>query len=117
MQIRQRPVAGGLDELKELWESGGSVHDRAGGAARAWMCPEGRIAAIFPDVRQASEFALDRKAFFPERPLFRIAELPLTLQTIGSRPLLLERGETIRRWTAEGGILVATPGALMSPCI
>ncbi len=117
MQGRQRPVAGGLDELKELWESGGSVHDRAGGAARAWMCPEGRFAAVFPDVRQASEFALDRKAFFPEGPLFRLAELPLTLQTISSRPLLLERGETIRHWMAEGGVLVATPGALMSPCL
>lgn len=117
MQGRQRPVVGDLDGLKELWESGGSVHDRAGGAARAWMCPEGRVAAVFPDVRQASEFALDRKAFFPDRPLFRLAELPLTLQTIGSRPLLLERGETIRRWTTEGGVLVATPGALMSPCL
>ena len=87
MQIRQRPVAGGLDELKELWESGGSVHDRAGGAARAWICPEGRIAAIFPDVRQASEFALDRKAFFLERPLFGHP----AVATPGARPVVPRR--------------------------
>ena len=81
MQGRQRPVVGDLDGLKELWESGGSVHDRAGGAARAWMYPEGRVAAVFPDVRQASEFALDRKAFFPDRPLFRPSSRTLTTRS------------------------------------
>ncbi len=117
MQRRQRPVAGGLDGLEELWERGGSVHDRAGGAARAWMCPEGRVLAVLPDARQAAEFASDHRVFYPERPLFRLGEPPLTVQTLGSRPLLLERGETIRRWAVEGGVLVATPGALMAPCL
>ena len=108
---------GGLDELKELWGSGGSVFDPAGGAARAWMCPKGRVLAVLPDVRQVAEFASDYNTLFPEKPLFRLGEPPLTIQTIGSRPLLIERGETIRRWAAEGGVLAATPGALMAPCL
>ena len=117
MRKRQRPVAGALNDLKELWDSGGSVHDRAGGAAWAWMCPAGRIVAVCPDARQAAEFASNHRTFFPERPLFRLAEPSLTVQTIGSRPLRLERGETIRRWVLEGGVLVSTPGALMAPCL
>ena len=117
MRGQRRSVAGSLDELKELWESGGAVHDRAGGAARAWACPAGRVLAVFPDVRQAADFASDLRTLSPSRSLFRLSEPPLTVQTIGSRPLLLERGETLRRWAAEGGVLAATPGALMAPCL
>lgn len=117
MQKRERPLVSRADELGELWRSGGTVHDRAGGAARAWICPPGRLLAVLPDSRQAAEFVSDRRTLFPEEPLFRLAEPPLTVQTIGSRPLLLERGEVLRRWTMEGGVLAATPGALMAPCL
>lgn len=113
----RRPVLRSLEEAGTLWRSGGAVLDRAGGAARAWMCPAGRTLAVLPDLRQASELAADSRALFPDRPAMLLSELPLTSESVKSRPLLLERGETIRRWTGEGGVLAATPGALMAPCL
>ena len=103
----------------ELWQRGGTVHDRAGGAARAWGCgrAEGPLLALLSDARQASDFVSDRRTLFPDVPVHFLNELPLTVQTIGSRPLLLQRGETIQRWVREGGVLVCTPGAVMAPCL
>ena len=105
----------------ELWERGGRVHDRAGGAACAWSCGEkfakGPFLALLPDTRQAADFVSDRQTLFPDTPVHLLNELPLTAQTIGSRPLLLQRGETVQRWIREGGILVATPGAVMASCL
>jgi transcription-repair coupling factor (superfamily II helicase) len=100
---------------------GGRVHDRAGGAACAWACGPGGegkfLLTLLPDTRQAADFASDRKALFPDSPIHLLNELPLTVQTIGSRPLLLQRGETIRQWIQEGGVLAATPGAVLAPCL
>ncbi|MDR1874624.1 MAG: DEAD/DEAH box helicase, partial [Synergistaceae bacterium] len=59
----------------------------------------------------------DRRALFPEASVHLLNELPLTARTIGSPPLLLQRGETIERWVREGGVLVSTPGAVMTPCL
>jgi transcription-repair coupling factor (superfamily II helicase) len=73
--------------------------------------------ALLPDARQAADFTSDRKTLFPGVPSHFLNELPLTVQTIGSRPLLLQRGDTIQRWLREGGVLTATPGAVMAPCL
>ena len=107
------------DVDKDLWRRGGRVHDRAGGAARAWSCGRDGIPllVLLPDARQASDFVADRQTLFPDVPVHLLSELPLTVQTIGSRPLLLQRGETIQRWSREGGVLVATPGAVMTPSL
>ena len=114
----RRPILENLDAAGALWRSGGAVLERAGGAARAWACPgDGWTLAVLPDQRQASEFASDRAELFPELPSLVLNELPLTSQTLDRRPLLLERGETIRRWVDAGGVLAATPGALMAPCL
>jgi transcription-repair coupling factor (superfamily II helicase) len=113
---------GRLSEVDgELWGRGGTVHDRAGGAAFAWACGDalsgGPLLVLLPDGRQAAEFAADRQALFPDVPVHLLNELPLTARTIGSRPLLLQRGEMIGRWVREGGVLVSTPGAAMTPCL
>jgi transcription-repair coupling factor (superfamily II helicase) len=73
--------------------------------------------ALLPDIRQAADFVADRQALFPETPAYLLNELPLTAQTIGSRPLLLQRGETIQCWIRQGGVLAATPGAVMATCL
>ncbi|NLL37656.1 MAG: DEAD/DEAH box helicase [Fretibacterium sp.] len=112
-----RVTVGNLEELGALWQGGGSVHDRAGGAARAWICPEGPILALLPDARQATELLSDHRTLFPDRSAHLLNAPPLTIQTIGSRPLALQRGETMQQWLREGGLLVATPGALMPPCL
>ncbi len=81
------------------------------------MCPDSRLLVVLPDSRQATDFVADHNTLFPNRPIQLLNELPLTVQTIGSRPLLLQRGEAIKRWLHDGGVLVATPGALMAPCL
>jgi transcription-repair coupling factor (superfamily II helicase) len=106
----------------ELWDRGGTVHDRAGGGARAWACgeclpPDDPFLVLLPDARQAADFLSDRRTLFPGSPVHLLNEIPLTVQTLGSRPLLLQRGETIQRWIREGGPLIATPGAVMAPCL
>ncbi|MCL2103391.1 MAG: DEAD/DEAH box helicase, partial [Syntrophorhabdaceae bacterium] len=115
-----RARIGRLDDVgAALWERGARVHERAGGAAYAWSCGEAEypLLALLPDIRQAADFFSDRQTLFPKVPAHLLNEIPLTAQTLGSRPLLLQRGETIHRWTREGGVLVATPGAVMAPCL
>ncbi|MDR2174920.1 MAG: hypothetical protein LBO82_03160, partial [Synergistaceae bacterium] len=106
------------DVGNELWDGGSVIHDRAGGGARAWICgdclpPGAPLLVLLPDARQAADFMSDRQTLFPGSPVHLLNEIPLTVQTLGSRPLLLQRGETVQRWVREGGLLVATPGAVM----
>jgi transcription-repair coupling factor (superfamily II helicase) len=105
----------------ELWERGGRIHDRAGGSVSAWCCGktqgETPLLVLLSDMKLATDFASDRRTLFPDEPIHLLSELPLTVQTIGSRPLLLQRGETIQRWVREGGVLAATPGGVMAPCL
>ncbi|MDR1377808.1 MAG: DEAD/DEAH box helicase [Synergistaceae bacterium] len=114
-----RIQVGNLNGVHEdLWAEGGQVHDRSDGKAYAWSCGDGAknpILALFPDTRQAIDFTSDRKNLFPNVPIYLLNELPLTAQTIGNRPLLLQRGETVQRWVREGGVLAATAGAVMAP--
>ncbi len=95
-----------------------SILERAGISARAFTCPnEAHLIAIFPDSLQAAEFMNDSKILHPERNYFMLKELPLSAQNTGIKALLLERGETLRNWVKDSGVLVATPGALMSSCL
>jgi hypothetical protein len=117
-----RTLLGCLENAaQELWERGARIHNRGGGAAYAWSCGEklskGHLLALLSDTRQAADFVSDRQTLFPDTPVHFLNELPLTAQTIGSRPLLLQRGETVQRWVRDGGVLVATPGAVMVPCL
>jgi transcription-repair coupling factor (superfamily II helicase) len=75
------------------------------------------LLVLLPDARQAAGFVSDRKTLFPHSPVHLLNELPLTVQALGSRSLLLQRGETIQRWVRGGGTLVSTPGAAMAPCL
>jgi transcription-repair coupling factor (superfamily II helicase) len=134
-----RARAGRLRDVdRELWNRGGTVHDRAGGGARAWVCGDCRfpledlpsenaplgtslkdshLLVLLSDARQTADFVSDRQTLFPGSPVHLLNEIPLTVQTLGSRPFLLQRGETILRWVREGGPLAATPGAVMAPCL
>lgn len=95
-----------------------TILERAGISARAYLTPKsGHTLAIFPDTTQASLFTQDFKALFPEREIFLLPEMPLTPQSESIRPLLLERGETLRRWAESQGVMAATPGALMASCL
>ena len=94
------------------------IFERAGLSARAWLArSHAHTLAIFPDTLQAATFFQDYKTLYPDLDVFMLNELPLSSQNEGMRALLLERGETMRRWDINNGILIATPGALMSSCM
>lgn len=123
-------------ELKSLSdENGVEVLERAGGAARAWIFNETlnkNILAVFPDERHVEEFAVNIKNLFKDfYNVFILKELPLSsdfnsdsIKNNNIAPLLLERGETLKRWLKlnnnlnnnTANFLAATPGALMTPC-
>ena len=95
-----------------------TILERSGLSARAFLIPPSvRTLAIFPDTLQAATFMQDFRTLHPERQAFMLNELPLTSQTEGLRALLLERGETLTHWQESRGLLVATPGALMTSCL
>ena len=94
------------------------ILERAGLSARAYLAPSSNhTLAIFPDTLQAATFFQDFRTLCPDRNIYLLNELPLTTQTQGLRALLLERGETLRHWVSNKGVLAATPGALMSSCL
>ena len=98
-----------------------TVFERAGLSARAWLSrSQAHALAIFPDTLQAATFQQDYKTLFlsnPELKIFQLNELPLNSQNESYRALLAERGETMKRWNEENGVLTATPGSLMSACL
>ncbi|MBQ7594546.1 MAG: DEAD/DEAH box helicase [Synergistaceae bacterium] len=95
-----------------------TIFERAGLSARAYLTPaHNHTLAIFPDTTQAATFTQDFRTLYPEQNIFMLNELPLTSEIEGLRALLLERGETLRRWNETKGILAASPGALISSCL
>ena len=95
-----------------------TILERSGISARAYLSQtRAHTLAIFPDSLQAAEFLQDYKNLYPDLNIFMLNELPLTSQNKNFKALLLERGETIKRWINENGILVSVPAALMTPCM
>ncbi len=95
-----------------------TILERAGISARAYLTPSNaHTLAVFPDITQASLFVQDFKALHPDSSVFMLPEMPLSSQAESLRALLLERGETIRRWAETGGVIASSPGALMASCL
>ena len=95
-----------------------TIFERAGLPARAWLADTGtHTLAVFPDTLQAATFQQDFKTLHPKLKIFSLNELPFSSHSGNLRALLVERGETMQRWSEENGILTATPGALMSSCM
>ena len=95
-----------------------TIFERAGLSARAYLTPaHNHTLALFPDTTQAATFSQDFRTLYPDQNIFMLNELPLTSEIEGLKALLLERGETLRRWNETKGILAASPGALISSCL
>ncbi|MDR1019616.1 MAG: DEAD/DEAH box helicase, partial [Synergistaceae bacterium] len=108
------------------WSANRSFHLPVAGAARPWFClgfvhP---LLVLLPDSRQVRNFIADADSIcaVPGAGRLKGAEtLPeIALASFGGDRQMLEaqkaeRGEAISRWADSGGILLATPGALMGP--
>ena len=99
-----------------LWAAGEAVSLLSEGASRPWTCrdPEHPLLVVLPDSRQAKEFSSDWKGLFGRAP-FLLEELPLLPEKILQQAMWVRRGEMLRQWYRSGGVLVATPGALVAP--
>lgn len=114
-----------LDALDaNAWQRNQSLHLPVAGAARPWICRgfERPILFILPDSRQVRDFSSDAASI---RPLVEglpgVEILPeVAIASYSDDPQMLEaqkaeRGEAMHRWAENGGVLLATPGALMGP--
>ncbi len=112
--MKKRPVLKTISRLL----ANKAIFERAGISARAFTCPnEPHTLAVLPDTLKAGEFFRDFRSLHPERNIFMLNEPPLSQQNTGIRALLTERGETIRHWLKDSGVLVSTPGAVMGSCL
>lgn len=102
------------------WQRARMIHLPAKGAARPWICrgfPH-HILSILPNSREARDFAADAEAMSGVSDIPNVTllpELPLTSEDDMLTAQKAERGEAMSRWASLGGVLAATPGALMGP--
>ena len=103
-----------------LSNKGAKIHLAAGSPSRAWVCMvDYPLLVVFPDQRQASEFYSDYQTLnsylCSNRQAHYLNELPLSFEGVYDKSLQLQRGETLSRWALNGGVLISTAGALLSP--
>jgi transcription-repair coupling factor (superfamily II helicase) len=105
------------------WRKNISLHLPVAGGARPWLCREFEhpILAVLPNSRSVRDFSSDADAMRSFAELPPVSILPETaIENNSDSTRILEtqkaaRGETLSGWREDGGILLSTPGALMSP--
>lgn len=105
------------------WRKNVALHIPVAGAARPWICRETEFSLliILSDSRQTRDFVADADSLRSSFPLPNVHTLPeISIASFAEDLQMLEaqkasRGEAMSRWMEGGGVLVATPGALMGP--
>jgi transcription-repair coupling factor (superfamily II helicase) len=110
----------------QKWKVNKSFHLPVAGAARPWFCRgfERPLLVLLPDARQVRNFMSDAESMMsvPEAsempgigvlPEISIASFADDRQMLEAQKA--ERGEALHRWIDSGGIMLATPGALLGP--
>ncbi|MDD4836704.1 MAG: helicase-related protein [Dethiosulfovibrio sp.] len=88
------------------------------GAVRPWLCRgEDRAVVILPDERQVEEFLSDGSVMTPYMRLTRFQELPLEKPALEDIASFSARGYSLSEWQNRGGLLVSTPGGLLTPVV
>lgn len=98
------------------WERGSGLHLPIPGSARPWLCREFAppLLALLSDLRQERDFLADAEALGCVGRCVVLEEIPLR-ESQPLNALMAQRGDALRRWREGGGILLATPAALMAP--
>jgi transcription-repair coupling factor (superfamily II helicase) len=115
---------GRLDRLDMSdWRKNISIHLPVAGAARPWMCREfpHPLLVVLSNSRFVRDFAADADSMRSFAELPEVSVLPeIAIASYSESSHTMEaqkaaRGEVMDGWRAGGGILLATPGALMGP--
>ena len=107
----------------ERWRRNQSIHLPVAGAARPWICRgfERPLLVVLANARAARDFLSDADSIRDYVELPPVAILPeVAIASFADDPQMLtaqkaERGEAMHRWSETGGVMLATPGALMGP--
>lgn len=115
--LKQEHIWSLEDLTLELWNRGGSLHLPVKGGAEAWVCgkPSYPLLVILPDFTRARDFAWDWKTLWGDEGILVLEELPLDEEKALHEPLQVRRGETLRSWKSQGGLLVTSPGGILGP--
>ncbi|MDR2780273.1 MAG: hypothetical protein LBB28_04025, partial [Synergistaceae bacterium] len=105
------------------WRKNISLHLPVAGAARPWLCREFSrpLLVVLPNSRFVRDFSADADSMRPFAELPAVSVLPeIAIASYSDSSHIMEaqkaaRGEVMDGWRAGGGILLATPGALMGP--
>lgn len=118
LESRNISISSSLFDLDDdLWRRNKAIHLPSKGAMRAWVCRNASfpILAILPDARQVRDFAADYGELGLEGEVTPLPELPLTETGSRNDAHRMARGDILESFKYNGGILAATPAALMAP--
>ena len=101
----------------EAWVRNKAVHLASRGAMRPWACrgADGPLLAILPDQRQVRDFAADAEELGVLGKVVILPEMTMTEDEAKSDALKVCRGGLLERFRHGGGVVAATPAALMAP--
>lgn len=100
----------------QLWNKGATLRLPVGGSSLPWICrnPSSPLLVVLPDQRVLSEFQNDWRSLFSDT-IYELKEIPLDVDSFKDMALYVQRGEILKEWDSAGGLLLATPGSLLTP--
>lgn len=101
----------------EEWRRNRAVHLMTSGGMRAWICRDitAPLLAVLPDQRQTRDFIGDAAALGLLRTGEILPELTFAEEDVRIEALKTRRGRVLEHFKREGGVLAATPAALLAP--
>lgn len=101
----------------EAWKRNKAVHLMTAGGMRAWACREitAPLLAVLPDQRQTRDFIGDAETLGLSQKRNILPDLSFAEDEVRIEALKTRRGSILERFKNEGGILAATPAALLAP--
>jgi transcription-repair coupling factor (superfamily II helicase) len=120
MVIKKKKEHGSSDLFtldNDVWQRNRSVHIVSNGTMRAWACRNASspLLAVLPDQRQARDFTADSETLRLFDSIHMLPEIGFAEDETRIEALKIARGETLEKFKSRGGVLVATPAALLAP--
>lgn len=101
----------------EVWKRNRAVHMISKGTMRAWACRKSTtpLLAVLPDQRQVRDFTADAETLELFKTLQMLPEIGFAEDETRIEALKVARGGILESFKRDGGVLAATPAALLAP--
>lgn len=112
-----KPVSSLVSLSEELWLRNKGVHVASKGSMRPWVCRgiTEPLLAVLPDARQARDFAADAAELEVLDDVRVLPEITLSDDLPKNEAQRFARGAVLENFRYKGGVIAATPAALMAP--